>query len=115
VRGIRAVRQRLKGGLPPAPRELSDALRTRIAKIEVDLEHVEQITLAATVDRPGNDALGADRRAADAAANVGVYLAAIGARLSDDDRRQLATILAAAFRMVPGARIDDLCRSLNAA
>lgn len=115
VRSVRAVRQRLKGGMPPAPRALSDALRSRIAKIEVDLEHVEQLTIAAAVDRPANDALAAEKRAADAAANVGAYLATIGARLVDDDRRQLATILAAAFRMVPAGRIEDLCRSLKAA
>jgi uncharacterized protein (TIGR02444 family) len=115
VRGVRAVRQRLKGGMPPAPRDLSDALRRRIAKIEVDLEHVEQLTLAASTDRPADDSLGMERRAADAAANVGAYLAAAAARLVEDDRRQLAVILGAAFGAVSAERIRDLCRSLKAA
>jgi uncharacterized protein (TIGR02444 family) len=115
VRAVRAVRQRLKGGLPPAPRDLSDGLRARIAKIEVDLEHVEQLMLAASVDRAADGALTTDRRAADAAANVGAYMAAIGARLDDNDRRQLATILGAAFTAVPADRIRELCRTLKAA
>jgi uncharacterized protein (TIGR02444 family) len=115
VRGVRAVRQRLKGGVPPAPRDLSDALRSRIAKIEVDLEHVEQLMLAAAVDRPENRLLDAERRAADAAANVGAYLAAVGARLVDDDRRQFAIILGAAFAAVSPDRIRDLCDTLKAA
>lgn len=115
VRGVRAVRQRLKGGIPPAPRDLSDALRSRVAKIEVDLEHVEQLTLAASVERRADESCGAERRASDATANVGAYLAAIGARLVDDDRRQLAIIFGGAFPTLAPERIRDLCRTLKAA
>lgn len=114
VCGVRAVRQRLKGGVPPAPVELSEPLRRRIAKIEVDLEHVEQLMLASSVDRRPDESLGQERRAADAVANVAAYFAAIGARLRVDDGGHLARILGVAFTAVAPARIAELCRRLEA-
>lgn len=98
VRGVRAVRQRLKGGLAPAPLELSDPLRRRIAKIEVELEHVEQLMLAATIDRPADSGASAERRSADAAANIDRYFSIIGRTPSDNDRAAIATVLAASLR-----------------
>jgi uncharacterized protein (TIGR02444 family) len=98
VRGVRAVRQRLKGGVAPAPLDLSESLRRRIAKIEVDLEHVEQLMLAATIDRPVDPDAGAERRAADAAVNVDRYFSSIGRTPSDNDRAAITTILAASLR-----------------
>ncbi len=98
VRGVRAVRQRLKGGLAPAPLELSEPLRRRIAEIEVELEHVEQLTLAATIDRPADPEASAERRAADAAANIDRYFSTIGRTPSADDRTAITTIVAAALQ-----------------
>ncbi len=98
VRGVRAVRQRLKGGLAPAPVELSEPLRRHIAEIEVELEHVEQLILAAAIDRSADTGAPAERRAADAAANIDRYFAIIGRTPSADDRAAIATILNAALR-----------------
>ena len=98
VRGVRAVRQRLKGGLAPAPLDLSEPLRRRIAKIEVDLEHVEQLMLAPTIDRPVDPGAGAERRAVDAAVNVDRYFSSIGWTPSDNDRAAIETVLAASLR-----------------
>ncbi len=96
VRGVRAVRQRLKGG--PAPLGLSEPLRRRIAKIEVELEHVEQLMLAATIDRPADPGASAERRTADAAANIDRYFSTIGRTPSADDRTAITTIVAAALQ-----------------
>jgi uncharacterized protein (TIGR02444 family) len=115
VKGLRAVRQTMKGGLPPAPVEQSEPLRRRIAKIEVDCEHLEQLMLAAAVDRPVDPARTAEQRAADAAANVAHYLRAIGARAGAGHAATLATILKVAFREVPAARIEAICRNAVAA
>lgn len=112
VRGVRAVRQRLKDGLPPAPTELSEPLRQRIAKIEVDLEHVEQLMLAAAVDRPADDSAPAEARAADAVANIAGYMNRMGWTASAADRDSAATILAACFAEVGRPRIAELCREL---
>jgi uncharacterized protein (TIGR02444 family) len=99
VRGTRAVRQRLKGGLPPAPEALSEPLRRRIAKIEVELEHVEQLMLAATVERAADSEAGDARRAADAKANVERYFSKIGRTPSANDRAAIATIIDASVRV----------------
>ncbi len=112
VRGVRAVRQRLKGGLAPAPLDLSEPLRRRIAKIEVELEHVEQLMLAAAIDRPAEATAGDERRAADAVANIGRYLAVIERTPGADDRAAIATILAACFAGLDRRQIDGLCAAL---
>lgn len=115
VKGLRTVRQVMKGGLPPAPAELSEPLRRRIAKIEVDSEHVEQLMLAAAVQRPADPARPATLRAADSAANVAHYLRAIGARADADDAAALAIVLKVAFRDVAPAEIEAVCRDSLAA
>ena len=48
---IRALRNRLKGGMPPIPTERSDVLRKMILDVEVKSEHLEQMAMAAAVKR----------------------------------------------------------------
>lgn len=115
VRALRAVRGRMKGGMPPAPPDLSDPLRRSIAEIEIDCEHVEQLVLAAAVDRAAAGAVAPEQAAADAVANIGGYLTALGARFDADDRAPLATILRPAFKEAREDRIAALCRTLEAA
>jgi len=112
VRGLRAVRQALKGGLPPAPDAQSAALRRRILKLEVDSEHAEQLILARTVDRPCADGLPASRRAADAVANIGAYFERHGAALVETDAECLAAVLGAAFTELETDIVVSLCREL---
>lgn len=112
VRAIRAVRTAMKGGIDPVPLDLSDALRRRIAKIEVDCEHAEQLTLAAAVAPAADSGRSDDDRAADAVANVRLYLAAIEAAPTADDRSDLAVILAPAVPSVAAGRIADIAATL---
>ena len=111
VRGVRAVRQRLKGGLGPAPVELSEPLRKRLATIEVQLEHIEQLILAETVDRPAEEATPVDDRVGDAVANAAAYFEAFGARPGRADADSFATILAAVF---PDRSAADIARAAAA-
>ena len=53
VRGLRAVRVRMKGGMPPAPDKLSESIRQRIQKAEIDCEHTYRTADASRDDRPG--------------------------------------------------------------
>lgn len=115
VKGLRAIRQRMKGGMPPAPLELSDKLRRRIAKIEVDCEHLEQLMLVAAVDRPAVAGMDAETLARDAAANVVAYWKAIGARPETRDIRALATIMAPACKAVAAPRIEAIAAAVSAA
>ena len=114
VRRVRQVRTRMKGGFPPAPADLAESLRKRIGKIEVDCEHVEQLMLAASVDRPADSARPAGVRAADAGASIARYFGAVGAPLSAEDRAALAAVMRVAFKDMPGTEIDSLCGRIAA-
>ncbi len=92
VRRLRQVRTRMKGGFPPAPVELAESLRKRIGKIEVDCEHVEQLMLAASIDRAADPARPPAERAADAAASIAAYFAAVGAMVNAADRAALDVV-----------------------
>ena len=106
VRPLRAVRVRMKGGMPPSPDDLADSLRRRIQKIEIDCEHTEQLMLAAAVERKAAASRGTE--AADAAANIGCYFRALGIAVSDEDRDHLGVVLRAAFPESPSGEIDAL-------
>lgn len=98
VRRLRQVRTRMKGGFPPAPDALAETLRKRIGKIEVDCEHVEQLVLAAAVDRSADSGRSAAQRAADAAASINLYFAAIGAEISPRDQAALDVVTRVALQ-----------------
>ena len=114
VRALRAVRQHLKGGLPPAPESLSDALRRRILKLEVDCEHTEQLMLAGTLARKPDEALAPERRAADALANIANYFSRQDIAADGEDGDQLAIILGAAFTELESGQVASMCGGLVA-
>lgn len=106
VRPLRAVRTRMKGGMPPAPGPLAESLRQRIQKVEIDCEHTEQLMLAGALDRPADESRSPAARARDAAANIARYCAHIGCAPTDSDRRQFAAILGVAFPALSAAEVD---------
>lgn len=111
VRVVRAVRQRLKGGFGAAPVELSEPLRRRIAKIEVDLEHVEQLMLAGSVARAADEALDRSTRLEHALGNVAGYFRAEGLAPDAADAAETAVILAPAFDSLESAAVADAARA----
>lgn len=118
VRGMRTVRKRLKQRFAGTPDELRLSIRKRLATLEIDAEHVEQLSLAAALgdlapDSAGSEAGDPGLGAADATANIVSYFAVRGIEFRDDDRKELAIILAAAFPDVDPARIGALCRTLG--
>lgn len=113
VRALRAVRGLMKGGMPPAPLDLSNPLRGRIADIEIDCEHVEQLMLAGAIDRPAAT-ITTEQAADDAVTNLAGYIDALGARIDADDIAPLLTILRSAFKKTGEDRLAALCRTLEA-
>lgn len=112
VRGLRVVRQALRGGMAPAPDAYSTALRRRILETEVDCEHTEQLMLAAAIDRPVAEGLTEYRRATDALANISAYFADCGASLGEADSDELAVVMGAAFSGLGSDDVKALCRGL---
>ncbi len=98
VRGLRAVRGALKGGLDTAPRDLSDGLRARIAATEIDAEHIEHFMLVADVAdlAPGSD-IDPVQGLSHGVANVGRYFDCRGITATAADLAPLTTFFAAAF------------------
>ena len=113
VRGLRTVRKRLKQGFAGTPDDLRLALRKSLAALEIEAEHVEQLSLAATLADLAPGEAKPDEGAADASANLAAYFAVRGITPGEDDRNALAIVLAAAFPDVEPARIGALCRSLG--
>ncbi|MEE2997206.1 MAG: TIGR02444 family protein [Pseudomonadota bacterium] len=105
VRALRAVRVRMKTGVGNAPDDLTEALRQRIQKIEIDCEHVEQLILANTVDLAANGAKTNTERLEDAVSNISSYFATFG-EVSGADRRSLALILKVAFRDLEADQVE---------
>jgi uncharacterized protein (TIGR02444 family) len=101
VRTLRPLRQRLKFGFDPVDPELVRALRARIQKIEIDAEHVEQLTLAASAaaQAPAQPGLDTGARLAHAAQHAAAYFARNASERDAGDIDRLCVILAAAFAL----------------
>ena len=98
VRKLRAVRNRIKGGLGKIDVEYSDPLRGRIMASELDAEHVEHMTLMRAFERPAAEPMPpAERRAKDAAGNVALYFDALGVTVAEAETTQLMTVLGGGF------------------
>ena len=105
VRALRAVRTLMKGGMDPAPADLTESLRQRIQKTEIDCEHTEQLMLAGTIETNVDEARSDEDRLLDAASNISEYFQMIDGAVSDRDRANLGVMLRVAF---PGRTPDAI-------
>lgn len=112
VRELRAVRVRMKGGIPPAPADLSESLRQRIQKAEIDCEHTEQLMLAGAIDKAADDSRTDDTRLGDAVANIAEYFAAFGGVATDADRANVAHMLRVALGGLDADAVRNACGKL---
>ncbi len=112
VRHLRALRQRLKEPIGAAPPDLAEALRRQVAACEIDAEHVEQLLLAAAVERPAGKRDNVERLALDAVRNLARYYARLEIHPDDRDRAEAAILLGAAFPELAPARLELLAAEL---
>ncbi|MGE4014540.1 MAG: TIGR02444 family protein [Alphaproteobacteria bacterium] len=108
VKPLRAVRRRIKDPVGAENRDLALAYRQRVQKIEIDAEHVEQVTLfeavAQATPRAQEPAMAADS----AARNVMHYFALLGRRPTAGDVADLKLILGAAFAALTPKQVTVL-------
>lgn len=104
VRGLRAVRKWMKPEHPPIDHDLAQSLRARIQKIEIDAEHLEQITLFSCVHTE-KQALDEPAKLSNAIANVRLYFQELGIEPREEDDRALGDILRPVFSTNDGAAI----------
>jgi len=95
----------MRGGVGSAPTEITESLRQRIQKTEIDCEHAEQLMLAGSIDLEEVPSRNTDDRLVDAVENISNYFRTFGT-VSDADRRNLAHILGVAFDDKAGDQIQ---------
>jgi uncharacterized protein (TIGR02444 family) len=96
VRPLRAVRQRMKDGVPPVDNVLAQSLRARLQKLEIDTEHAEQVTLWQAAGSPSE--IEADPASPRQAARLlGRYFSAAGWTVQIEDAEDVKKILSATF------------------
>tara|TARA_B110000438_G_C15491353_1_gene511570 strand:+ start:137 stop:694 length:558 start_codon:yes stop_codon:yes gene_type:complete len=112
VRKLRAVRMRMKGGMALAPADLSESLRQRIQKAEIDCEHTEQLMLAGAIDKKADDSLSSSVRLANAVSSIAEYFVTFGGVVTDADRSNLSHMLGVAFSGQDVSAIHNACVKL---
>ncbi len=109
VKKLRAVRQGLKTDFPDVSESLRENLRAQVQATEIDAEHLEQVLLAGSIERPAAEgALTAEKRAGDANANFKLYLDTLGVIFEPADTVNFAHILGQAFPGLSPDRALDL-------
>ena len=109
---IRAVRIRLRDEIALVPKELSDAVRKKLLELEIDCEHVEQLSFAAGLGPTGNKGGSPVEQLRDCGLNLKSYFDRKGCCPDADDRRELVTILSAAFGDIGSEEIRSFCEEL---
>ena len=107
VRALRAIRVRMKGGIGNAPSQLSESLRQRIQKTEIDCEHAEQLMLTEVLDMTADQGKTASERLVDAASNLSTYFATFGS-ISVSDKQNLCFVLRIAFPNLNDLQLEDV-------
>jgi hypothetical protein len=96
------------------PKDLSDAVRKKLLELEIDCEHVEQLSFAAGLSRNETHAGSSEERLKYCGLNLKSYFGRKGCVPDADDRRQLVTILSAAFGDIGPDRIRSFCAEMFA-
>lgn len=112
VRHLRAIRKGLKEPIGAAPRDLAEGLRRQVAACEIDAEHIEQLLLAAALERPAGNRDNVERLALDAVRNLARYYARLGIHPDDEDRAEAMVLLGAAFSDLAPGRLELLAAEL---
>lgn len=95
VAGLRAVRQNLKGGFPPASPVMAEMIRKQIINLEIQSEQVEQDLIFQTI--PGKAGNSDQAGILTGAQNCKTYLSHLGKHPDDEDAARFGIILAAIF------------------
>ncbi|MEE2661772.1 MAG: TIGR02444 family protein [Pseudomonadota bacterium] len=96
VRGLRAVRTGMKDSRFYEDDALTESVRQRIQKTEIDCEHIEQLILAGALDLKTDRKRSDKLRLQDALSNMGIYLRTF-TDISEKDRENVVYIAGAAF------------------
>jgi len=114
VCALRDVRIRLRQEVALVPKDLSDAVRKKLLELEIDCEHVEQLSIAAGLSPKETRTGSSEERLKYCGLNLKSYFDRKGCVPHADDRRELTTILSAAFGDIALDRIRSFCEEMFA-
>ena len=114
VCAIRDVRIRLRQEIALVPKALSDAVRKKLLELEIECEHVEQLSLVAGISHQEIRAGTSEKNMEDCGQNLKSYFARRGCNPDADDRRELIVILSAAFGDISSDKILSFCEEMFA-
>ncbi len=114
VCAIRDVRIRLRQEIALVPKDLSDAVRENLLELEIECEHVEQLSLIAGLGQKENQAGSSEKKLKDCGLNLKSYFDRKGCYPDADDRRELLIILSAAFGDFSPDKIRSFCEEMFA-
>ncbi|WP_417514070.1 TIGR02444 family protein [Minwuia sp.] len=106
---LRELRNRLKDGMPPAPKPLSDDLRRVVVECELHSEHVEILMLHQSMTRVGTGTFDRVQQLEDCTANLLRYLVEAGAGTGRQELSAIIDILCAAFPEESRQRVETTC------
>jgi len=113
VKSLRHVRRILKDGFPNSPPSLRESLRGEIQAAEINSEHLQQLLLAASVDRTtGIGKCTVEELASDATDNFDLYLDTLDIVFEPDDTVYFAHILSQAFPGLTPEHALDISEAL---
>lgn len=112
VCGIRAVRIRLRQEIELVPTALREAVRKKLLNLEIECEHVEQLSLAAGLSENKREPGPSAQQVRDCGHSLRSYFDRKECALDRADRDGLVVILSAAFPEVEAARIEGLCEEI---
>jgi len=101
VRGLRTVRTGMKYNSFYEDVALTESVRQRIQKAEIDCEHIEQLILAATLDLKPDKTRCDKLCLKDALSNMGLYFKTF-TNITEKDRQNIVCIVRAAFPGLAG-------------
>ena len=114
VCAIRAVRIRLREEVSLVSKELSAAVRKKLLDLEIECEHVEQLSIAAGLAEKNIADVSSEQKLRDCGTNFRSYFDRKGCRPDADDRDQILIIFSAAFGDIGSDRVQTFCEEMFA-
>ena len=108
---LRTLRRYLRGEVGAAPRRLADDLGRVVAESEIYAEHVEQLMLQDSLQRPGTGTFDPGEQVRAASLNLFAYLQHLKVTLDDQDRAGLAELLGQGFPEAADWLVEQLSKS----
>lgn len=106
--GLRNIRSKLTS--PSYGKIPLQKFRQSLLSQELAAEHIEQLILAGTITKPGNESLAVLRKLQDTIATLKAYIAIASHKFNDQDQQMVNQLLIEIFSNIPKGEVLQQCR-----